>query len=169
MLFEELMKLNKECHQIALEHGWWGNDITKPTRNFGEGIALMHSEIVEAYEAWEEKDQAHVNEELADVYIRWADFIGGFKINYVSPENITDAGIEYANGFETFTNLMHNSLSRALEAYRHQKDNVVSYNLSELIVLITDYCEKNKIDFIDVVKMKMDINRNRPYRHGKIL
>lgn len=34
-------------HQIAVDHGWWETE-----RNFGEMLALMHSEISEALEAW---------------------------------------------------------------------------------------------------------------------
>lgn len=36
-------------HQIAREHGWWDTD-----RNFGEMLALMHSELSEALEAHRE-------------------------------------------------------------------------------------------------------------------
>ena len=43
------MNLNdyaKECHENAVAKGFWGTD-----RNFGEMIALMHSELSEALEA----------------------------------------------------------------------------------------------------------------------
>lgn len=39
------------CHQIAVEHGWWDD-----ARNFGEMIALMHSELSEAMEEWRDGD-----------------------------------------------------------------------------------------------------------------
>lgn len=41
--------LQREVHRIAVEHGWWEED-----RNFGEMLALVHSEISEALEAWRE-------------------------------------------------------------------------------------------------------------------
>jgi phage baseplate assembly protein gpV len=57
----EFNELAKEIHQNAKEHGWWG----APTydgqmtvypdpagRNFGEILALIHSEVSEALEAW---------------------------------------------------------------------------------------------------------------------
>lgn len=42
----------EEIHQIAVDHGWWESG----ERNFGEMVALMHSELSEALEAWREPD-----------------------------------------------------------------------------------------------------------------
>lgn len=40
-------------HKTAKEHGWWDDESGLPTeRNFGEMLALMHSELSEALEAW---------------------------------------------------------------------------------------------------------------------
>ena len=65
-----------EIHAIAREHGWWEQD-----RNFGEMIALMHSELSEAleYDRKGNKPSDHipdfsgVEEEFADVIIRILD------------------------------------------------------------------------------------------------
>lgn len=43
----DLRKLQKEIHKIAQEKGWW-----KEEREFGTLIALIHSEVSEAMEAW---------------------------------------------------------------------------------------------------------------------
>lgn len=40
-----LNQMAKRCHKIARDHGFWDNE-----RNFGEMIALMHSELSEALE-----------------------------------------------------------------------------------------------------------------------
>lgn len=40
-------------HYIALQHGWWNTE-----RNFGEMIALMHSELSEALEAHRNSKEA---------------------------------------------------------------------------------------------------------------
>jgi NTP pyrophosphatase (non-canonical NTP hydrolase) len=65
------------CHGLSIEKGWWESN-----RNDGEMIALMHSELSEALEGLRagdpESDKIHgfssVEEELADVIIRIADF-----------------------------------------------------------------------------------------------
>lgn len=67
-----------KCHENAKEHGFWD----KP-RNDGECIALMHSELSEAFEELRKKevDWSHVAEELADTVIRILDYCGGRGIN----------------------------------------------------------------------------------------
>jgi NTP pyrophosphatase (non-canonical NTP hydrolase) len=61
---------------VAYEHlkGWQPND-----NRFLESLALLHSEISEALEAHRDGDDAHVAEELADVFIRllstWDQFV----------------------------------------------------------------------------------------------
>lgn len=49
----ETLSLNeyaKKIHEIAVDHGWWDKD-----RNFGEMVALMHSELSEGLEARREQ------------------------------------------------------------------------------------------------------------------
>ena len=70
--------LAKMCYNNSKEAGWWDND-----RNFGEMIALIHSEISEALEG-ERKDlmddhlphRTMVEVELADTIIRICDLAG---------------------------------------------------------------------------------------------
>lgn len=42
-----LQMMQKEIYQTAVEKGWWETD-----REMPEAIALMHSELSEALEAW---------------------------------------------------------------------------------------------------------------------
>ena len=83
-------ELKSICYSIALECGWWNNPETgEPIeRNFGEMIALMHSELSEALEA-DRRDLMSdkipgftgIEEEFADVIIRICDLAGRRKLN----------------------------------------------------------------------------------------
>lgn len=81
----------KECHRIAKKKGWWEN-----SRNEGELIALMHSELSEALEAMRNHAKIEaVAEELADCCIRIFDYCGARKINL---EKALLKKIEYNKG-----------------------------------------------------------------------
>jgi NTP pyrophosphatase (non-canonical NTP hydrolase) len=82
--FEQLMH---EIHSTAVEKGWWENE----DRNFGELIALCHSELSEAFEEYRkglnlddiyyvEGKPEGIPVELADLLIRLFDFCYKFEI-----------------------------------------------------------------------------------------
>lgn len=105
---ELINELRNMCHQNSVDHGFWdegeeevaGNVWinTKPW-NFGEKIALIHSELSEMFEAWRknientEKDievpdkklgtrrMTAIEEEMADTFIRLLDLCGKLQID----------------------------------------------------------------------------------------
>lgn len=81
--------------------------------------------------------------------------------------------------FGDFIALCHSELSEALEYFRktgnttetiYETDNGkpegVPSELADVIIRIADYCGQMNIDLEEIVRVKMDYNKSRSYRHG---
>lgn len=92
-----LHELGQEIHENAVAHGFW-----ETPRSFGEGIALIHSEVSEAFEAYRNSDVSiselyfedekpeGVPSEMADIIIRVLDecFYRGINIDHAVYEKM---------------------------------------------------------------------------------
>jgi NTP pyrophosphatase (non-canonical NTP hydrolase) len=125
----EIKDLVKESHQTAVDHGWWDED-----RNFGEQIALMHSELSEALEEYRN------NKGMAEIYFECK------KSNC----------IHKTNGL----------CSQVKNSCPYAKPCGIPTELADCIIRIADTCGKYGIDLEKALKIKMEYNKTRPFRHG---
>lgn len=67
-LGERLEEAQRYVEQVNRANGWYDEE-----RTFPVDIALLHSEVSEAFEGWRKGDDRNVAEELADVFVRLLD------------------------------------------------------------------------------------------------
>ncbi len=131
----DLAELQKEAHAIAKDHGWWDEE-----RSFGDLIALVHSELSEALEAYREHGDVKqhldyrwapyghpslngVPYELADVVIRVADMAEWYGMDLTAAVHEAEERYDFDSsfpahfGFGSWISMVHMHLSRAFEVY----------------------------------------------------
>jgi NTP pyrophosphatase (non-canonical NTP hydrolase) len=135
----EIKDLVKESHQTAVDHGWWDED-----RNFGEQIALMHSELSEALEEYRN------NKGMAETYYEC-------KLPVYCPSD--NRGICCTNGKK-----LNGKAEWANCPYA--KPCGIPTELADCIIRIADTCGRYGIDLEKALKIKMEYNKLRPYKHG---
>lgn len=122
--------------QTAHEHGWW--DINDDgSRNMGEMIALMHSELSEALECWRNDE-----DEL------WYSYGAGIKHeNHELPaERVTIGDSEPG------------------EMILGKPEGIAS-EFADVIIRILDTCHTLEIPIVEALLRKAAYNDTRPYRH----
>ena len=132
-----LRELQKEAHAIAKDHGWWDEP-----RTFGDLIALVHSELSEALEAYRENPtmgtSLHnppeaggstvvgsrflvkpegVASELADVVIRVADMAEWYGVENLQEwiDSLRESDLSGITTFGEWITCCHLLASKAME------------------------------------------------------
>ena len=180
-----LANLQREAHAIAKEHGWWDEE-----RTFGDCIALVHSELSEALEAYREKhiwtdwrqlqtypngQPVGVGSELADVVIRVADMAEHDGVDLASEiETLRRENDERDMTGRTFGDWisdLHASLSfsyesREWDGYAARGFPSWEELLADCVAGVQRMAAHYGIDLDAAIEAKMAYNRTRPYRHG---
>lgn len=174
---EDIDHWSEEAYTIAVEHGWHEQEYS-----YHHWYAMIVSEMFEAMEAERKGLRAkiesfHINEliestelfekyikdtfedELADVCIRCFDFMG---LNDIRLKNNVDSW----PGFKTtdvFTEYIYHMMDIVT-----MKDNDLrpKDKCFFILAIIVNICNLKNIDINQFIKMKMEYNKNRQYKHG---
>lgn len=171
-----LNELAKEVHENAVAHGWWETE-----RDFGELIALIHSEVSEVLEEYRnghELTETYYSEngkpegipsEMADIIIRVLDICG--KYDLAIDEDV----------FEIATKTVKNNLRLLDEKIKsfgdliaqiHQgitglyENGLYSESATDIIGCILVIAFYKGIDIEKAILEKHEFNKTRPYKHG---
>ena len=107
-------------------------------RTFGEIAALCHSELSEALEEYRNKEQ---------------NFYCGLCHYTRTKTNGTDACLScYTSALD--------------DKHLMGKPEGIATEMADCIIRILDWCGHESIDIDQIVKIKMEYNKTRPYRHG---
>ena len=183
-----LNRIAKEAHQTAVEHGFW-----EPEPTFGELIALMHSELSEALEAFREgqlmvwhvcyaPDSIYECEEHQEcketcecreakpegIAVELADCIIRI-LDWAGHEGTEFKPVPIARDCvcEKTGEIIaecHWMISKAYENRNHPA--VADSYLNRCVSYILAWAKENELDMYAIIREKMDYNKTRPYRHG---
>lgn len=164
----DLGALSAEIREINEANGWregqpfdWDDRHKVPSY-----IALIHSEISEAWIGVTQVGKDNYAEELADVVIRILDALEGLGVD-AEHWVVGAMGRPWFSDDDEDTLLAaHYLVSEALESFRKGDKNRFADMLGNTIVVVFDLCKIRDIDLNDAIRAKLARNRERGYRHG---
>jgi len=192
---ENIIEKAKQIHEDNVKKGFWDNET--PESRTTECLALIHSEVSETLESFRknkwadieqfEDDQKSwiadfrkdfkanikdtVEDELADTAIRILDLIGAWKFNYTDDEiydcSISNDKSDISDNVPEAITFIHHKITFTYRGFQIS-DNFKLF-LLELYFLIEEWSKKLEIDLDKHIELKLEYNRSREYKHGKML
>ena len=176
-----LAEMAAEVDAYCQAAGWREEEIT-----FGEAMALLHTEIAEASDAWRHHGLADatplrdtggtvrygaikpegVGSEFADILIRLLDDCMLFRVN-LDAEADRQAGLfGISESFLENMNTLHVMVAKAYMAWEAGEWGF-TVQFAHILVLLRQLCEFYGIDLQAEYERKLAFNKTRPYRHGE--
>ena len=176
----------KEIHENAVAHGWW-----ETKRSTGEVIALIHSELSEALEeARDNRPMMYVlgpngeeictpcyfngrkpegiAVELADAVIRVLDFAeyNNLPLKDIGMD-IDDNTKKYFLDFGHVIAVLHEIVVMLHHTIKDQSTEDAICMTLTFVAVIELYLREQGVDLWQVIELKHNYNKGRPYKHGK--
>jgi NTP pyrophosphatase (non-canonical NTP hydrolase) len=133
----EINKIAQEIHSINIEKGFWED---RATKNIGEMLMLIVSELAEALEAHRKGHKSCSTEEF-------------------------DKSIQAANSAPMANTEI--STEEWKRIFEEKVKNSFEDELADTVIRVLDVCAGMGIDLEWHISQKMKYNRLRPYKHGK--
>ena len=146
----------------AEEKGW---GIRPDEINVSEKIALIHSEITETYDAFQENnmdDKDEFFEELSDVLIRTVHLAKVFK------SEMEETDIPFPEDIHAQIAQLHKITSDAYEKYRHKKEDEFIKDLGHLINALIKCSKIHEFNLEEEALKKIKHNNDRTWDKDKL-
>lgn len=172
-LAEFTEKAVQRAFYTACQNGWHDREHL-PMRSrvdISSKLALVHSEVTEAYHAWLAADRKISDEvllELADVCIRCYDLLGAIDTRITKYASMEVSHVEH-DDFVTHLLDLHAAISEALEYMRKKEylfPDVTEAAVLSVALLSIAVAKHHGHDLLPFITRKMDYNALRTYRHG---